>query len=690
MVLRPIHPPVPVATGIGPSDLHSPSINSDSHDRLSYAQSLQRQGHTQEALTIYSELSNGIQDHRESGTLDAIGQRAQENIHVIFGIGGFTPSRAEYLAENFMTQIMDPASLGAMVGAGLTFQIVRFGLLGSAARCGMGGPWVRNAANLLAFSAEASTFPIHTRWMANALGRQVDWSTPTLINDVQSSFLVLGGLRLAGGAGRSLSSLYPRSSQSMATYRFAVENASMFTGLLLGHQMEQVLGLTPHQGTWQILAESLITFTHFKGAQHLIPHLTGRGLQQLEQNLRSQNRFLEGQVDPTMRLRGLQNFSPPEIRSPWALAMALPGRSRHDTRADASLFGQDLQRPHLVFSMGGGGPKNSDLRTPELIPLIQELNPQGSHHRSDLLETFADQFHRKLHELRDSNADRTEVNLQLAEILRADWIQRMVEVGVQVSQRPMEDFFREHLSNQEMPHWIRNMFQDPDFCAMKITEIFADAQAHANAESGRHAETLSSFAFDSGIMDAIAMRLELPSGSFLKVTSVEPQEFRRYLPPVEFFLKIPEWIYGGSALEYQLTPNLSSAQEVAQLLAQNRRPWIVTDRFVSLHEYDRAHPYTAWTHDIFHILDLSGIPTETRKALPNIFNYFSELPTTGDAEAHIRQELLPYLLEGEYFRDGSHAPLLNKIKYSPTSREFRDRVLRDIEEIIALPISKEF
>src|SRR5690606_37492197 len=111
------------------------------------ALSQQRQGRLQEALEIFSSLAAPPENGTAFPVPETLRLRARNQIDAIQGTGGFTAERAEFLTQNLLTQILDPAGLGAMVGAGLTFKVLRFGLLGSAARFGMRSRWVPPAAS---------------------------------------------------------------------------------------------------------------------------------------------------------------------------------------------------------------------------------------------------------------------------------------------------------------------------------------------------------------------------------------------------------------------------------------------------------------------------------------------------------------------------------------------------------------
>jgi len=258
------------------SDLGTSST--DSNDLLAYAQFQQRRGNVGDALAFYSQLDQEVPG------------RAQEQINAIQGTGGFTAARAEYLVNRTMDGLFDLAPLGAMMGAGLTYRMARFGLLGSAARMGLSSPLVRPAASLLAFGAEATLFPVYGRIGNMALGRQADWSSQVLAHDIQSSFFVLGGLKFFGMAGNHGLRLWQqnallRPGLSQRILPTLVPQTAMYLGILSGHQAEQWSGLAPETSTGQLMAESFVTLAHFNAAARLIPLLGGSRTQQFERSL---------------------------------------------------------------------------------------------------------------------------------------------------------------------------------------------------------------------------------------------------------------------------------------------------------------------------------------------------------------------------------------------------------------------
>ena len=658
-------------------------------DQFSYAQSQAQRGNLQEALTVFARLAAPGENGTASPVPEALRRQALIQMEAIQGTNGFTPERAEFLLQNLLPQIFDPAALGAMVGAGATFKVARFGLLGSAARVGLRSRWVEPAASLLAFGAEAGSFPIHHRLLGQSLGQEVDWSNGALFRDMQSSFLVLGGLRLSGAAGTRLfdqvHGIRTAFTPELYASRQAFQNGSLFAGVLLGHGLEQAFDLAPPQDALQFLAESFVTFLHFKAAERIIPSLSGPRFQQWEHELETQTRFLASHIRPRTRAEFRPLLQP--LTASAGIPQGLEGRPIFPISPHSQSLGGS--KPHLVFSLGGSRSTPTPPATPELARLIREFFPPDNTQPSELLEPFAQEFRQTLLELQAGNVGREEANLRLGEILQADWIQRMREVGVRVSHHPLIDFLRDKFKGRELPDWLLQIAEDPTLQNSKMIEIYADAAAHKKAESDQYADSMGSFAFAVGAMDALAMRLSLPQSTFTEIVSLDPQELRTYIPAVPFLIKVVRIPFNTTPLDYELTPTLSSDLEVRNLLAAGRRPWLMTERFVGLHEFDRAHPYSAWVHDAFHMVDLGQIPVETRRILPRIYDYFSRMQPGNPAEKKLQRDILPHILEGEVLLQKSLQSIIYTVKGSPTSREFRDRVIGDLREIIGTETDRE-
>jgi len=215
------------------------------------------------------------------GVPAALRDRARRHLTTLQGSGAFDGERVDFLAGQFLSQVFDPVGLSAMVGAGLTYRVARGACLAVAARWGVSGAWVRPAAVLTAFSAEATAFPLYGNGAAMLLGRQVNWQD--FHRQVAGSFLFLGGLKVFHHFGAAARSLVQRG--PLAPLAPWLTQGFTYAGIVSGHGAEQLLGLTPNHGMASLMGESLVTLLHFNAAGRLIPHLTGTGLQQFERDL---------------------------------------------------------------------------------------------------------------------------------------------------------------------------------------------------------------------------------------------------------------------------------------------------------------------------------------------------------------------------------------------------------------------
>lgn len=240
-------------------------LNQDLFSRADY---LERQGRLEAAGALFQHLA----ESSGGETSEPLRASAQRRFEALTGSGGLSAERIAFLANHFVDQLMDPVLLGAMTGAGATFQLSRMGWLGLASRMGLRSSAVMPAAGLLAFAVEATAFPALIRGGNHLLGRAVDGSAQAWGHDVAGSFLVLGGLKLFGLLGRqALRGLGTAGTHSLL--RRVVPQAAMYLGILSGHKSEQWFGLRPEQGGVQTALESLVTLAHFNGAGRLIGHL---------------------------------------------------------------------------------------------------------------------------------------------------------------------------------------------------------------------------------------------------------------------------------------------------------------------------------------------------------------------------------------------------------------------------------
>jgi len=206
--------------------------------------------------------------------------RAQEDLDAILGRGAVGP-RAEVLLRRLTREALEPSAIFAMGAAGAVFRITRLitlrGLLNLPAGLLTRGPGVRGAAALAGFGLEAPAFTLAARLGNEALGRPQDWSRAALGRDFASSYLVLGGLKLAGWGGGAVYRKFatPVGAVRERPLRTLFQQGSLLTGIQLGHALEERLGLRPHLDGATTLVDSLALLLQFHVAGALSRPLFG-------------------------------------------------------------------------------------------------------------------------------------------------------------------------------------------------------------------------------------------------------------------------------------------------------------------------------------------------------------------------------------------------------------------------------
>ncbi len=201
--------------------------------------------------------------------------RAQRALDAVVGRGAAGP-RAEFLLRRFAEQASDPAALCAMGAAGAVFRLTRVATLGRlavspGANLFTRGFGARATASLAGFALEAPAFTLAGRAANAALGRTQEWSGAAWARDFASSYLVLGGLKLAGwGSGAAYRGLAgPAGAVREGPLRTLFQQTGMFGGIVLGHSLEGRLGLRPHVDGATTFVDSLAMLLQFNVAGNL-------------------------------------------------------------------------------------------------------------------------------------------------------------------------------------------------------------------------------------------------------------------------------------------------------------------------------------------------------------------------------------------------------------------------------------
>jgi len=349
---------VPLDYGIrGPSQFDSRELVSLRRERdpelraeamFSLARRAERHSRPQISAQIYAELS--ASEELPASTRS----RAQRRLAALNG-DGEVGDQMESLASRFVSEASDPATLLAMTAAGFAFQGTRFLMLSRFAASASSRPWVRGwasraIAGLTASGVEASVFPLAGRLGNLALGRELDWSRSALGRDLASSFLMLGALRAGGLTSRSLAG-------RSALLRPLIQQAGMFGGIVLGHELEILAGLRPRTSGANALLHSLSTLLQFNVAGRLNRSLLGERARSWERSLETRGAALERST-----------FSGPGIAWNFGPEALLAGQASRPRSPDLAIG------PDIVRMEGNDGRGRPPLGGGKVLSMAEFLN----------------------------------------------------------------------------------------------------------------------------------------------------------------------------------------------------------------------------------------------------------------------------------------------------------------------------
>lgn len=341
---------------------------------LGYGGRQEISGNLEAAARVYARI-------QESAPAE-LARRASIRLDAILGRGAVGP-RAEFLLRRFAGEASDPAALLAMVGAVTAFRMVRLATLAGltanpAANFLTRGPGARAVASLAGFALEAPAFTLTGRLANQALGRRQDWSAGALSRDLASSYFVLGGLKFAGWAsGAAFTRIAsPVGAVRERSLRILFQQGGMFTGILLGHQLEERVGLRPHIEGATTLIDSLATLLQFNVAGRLSRPFLGSAITSLETRLEAQHQGIESLLRPRPKVPHDAVFSP-------VLAMAMAGPAMEGRPEPLCMEGSRFPPSSAPayetyhFPAGGKGPRPPRLRySPEGRRLWEDLLPE--------------------------------------------------------------------------------------------------------------------------------------------------------------------------------------------------------------------------------------------------------------------------------------------------------------------------
>ncbi|MFO1462851.1 MAG: hypothetical protein U1F66_03675 [bacterium] len=252
---------------------------------LSLAIRQEQNGNLLGAAELYQGIASG-----DAGEVSAgLRRRAAERRDALAGTGSFG-LRAEFLARRLAQEATDPSALLGMAVAGGVFRLTRLATLqalvgGTGTGVFSRGLAARAVAGFAGFALEAPAFALSSRGLREALGRPQDWSGGALGRDLVSAYLVLGGLRVAGGASSLALSRLGLGSGPRGILPGLVQQGGTLAGIVLGHRLEQWTGLRPAQDGANTLLDSLATLLQFHVAGRLTRSALGSSFEAWERGM---------------------------------------------------------------------------------------------------------------------------------------------------------------------------------------------------------------------------------------------------------------------------------------------------------------------------------------------------------------------------------------------------------------------
>jgi hypothetical protein len=345
---------------------------------LNYAGRLGRHGRHAESQAVLEVVAGGSEA--------SVAGRARRRIDALQGVGDIG-ARTEVLFGRFAREATEPVALASMGGAGALYRVTRFALLARLSSGPAGlltrGFGARALASTLAFSAEASAFPMIMRAGHAALGHSQEWSAELLGHEIASSFFALGGLKLAGaGAG----SLVRRLGQGNAAAFLGplFRQTAMLGGIIGGHRLEEWAGLRPQLDGATTMVDSLALLLQFNVAGRLSQGLFGPSFRNWEMEVDRRSQSLGSNLTPhwaSLRPVAIPHgtlamASGPRPELPLHDGISLMEGSKFESSNSNRSSGPRL--PHM--GLRGDSPvsaKSEGLNRKEAERVLRELIPRG-------------------------------------------------------------------------------------------------------------------------------------------------------------------------------------------------------------------------------------------------------------------------------------------------------------------------
>ncbi|MFO1462392.1 MAG: hypothetical protein U1F66_01300 [bacterium] len=491
------------------------------HDLLNLSVDLERSGNLQAAQAIDQAVAAFLQD--TPGRLAPLADRARHQAEARLGKGSFG-ARAESLGRRFAGEAMDPAALIAM---GIAPHAFRWARLWTAGRLGASGLVARGLANGAGFLTETSAFTLAAKGVASLQNRPQDWTPHSFAKEWAAGALVLGSLKVTGlVTGRALEGY----SRSTALSGFAMENglhsylvgglsqAGLMLGVVLGHDLQELVGLRERQARGVRFAEDLATFFQLKVGTGLMNAVLGPG-------------YHRSLLEQELAYEAWRRNEPKGGRPPRVLASIFEAYDQDEAPT--------LPHSRPAYDAPGSGRPLEPLKTPSVLMMATEEPESG-----------AGKFQWKMEDLKRLGEFYASLNIMEAE-------------AIDVAFRDKREMFL-------FCRLLQNMsFPDRETRSTAFSKI-GHALKHSNArgDAGGYVNWLTRKAFENllesqNLKQAHALVQFLLEGGPLR----EYERLVAGILPTERFAFIPPW---GAAARRAQTPNYDRIQAMP-LLSQDAK-----------------------------------------------------------------------------------------------------------------------
>ncbi len=307
-------------------------------------------------------------------------RRAAERLGAMQGFGSAGP-RAEFLLRRLSREALEPTTLLGLGVASAAFRVTRLVALSRLLAAPSSNFLTRGfgaqlTAGVAGFAVEATVFPLATRLGHVALGRNLDWSPGQVGREIASSFIVLGALKLGAVAANSVGAglvsapqhgvpqiwWRPRIPALGRTLGPPLQQAGMLGGILLGHRVEEAVGLRPHLDGATTTVDSLALLLQFNVAGNVARQALGNRLHRWEREIEERTRAAGRSAD--------------WLQSPrrFELSEALAG-ARTGPRVESP--DRPYEFPHIFLSKStkGENPGSDSITIPQPVSTPDALDP---------------------------------------------------------------------------------------------------------------------------------------------------------------------------------------------------------------------------------------------------------------------------------------------------------------------------